>query len=37
MHRVQIMDIVKAACKNFKGDLKGTFFPLEGMTQNIQN
>lgn len=37
MHRLQIMDLVFSACEQFQGDLKGTFLPLEGMSQKVQN
>ena len=29
--RLEIMKKVVEACKTFEGDLKGTFYPLEGM------
>jgi hypothetical protein len=27
---------VVQACNTFKGDLKGTFYPLEGMDEKVQ-
>jgi hypothetical protein len=29
--RLEILDRVVKACRTFKGDLKGTFYPLDGM------
>lgn len=34
--RLEIMEKVKKACDTFEGDLKGTFYPLEGMTKATQ-
>uniref|UniRef100_A0A7S3T0B8 Arginine kinase n=1 Tax=Strombidinopsis acuminata TaxID=141414 RepID=A0A7S3T0B8_9SPIT len=34
--RLEIMNAVVEACKNFEGDLKGTFYPLEGMDETTQ-
>ena len=31
--RLEIMSKVVTACNEFKGDLKGTFYPLEGMSK----
>ena len=31
--RLEIMDKVVEACNTFTGDLKGTFYPLEGMSK----
>ena len=31
--RLEIMEKVKKACETFDGDLKGTFYPLEGMNK----
>ena len=30
------MDKVVEACKSFEGDLKGTFYPLDGMNKDVQ-
>ena len=30
--RLEIMNKVVTACETFEGDLKGTFYPLEGMS-----
>ncbi len=35
--RLEIMNKVVAACETFEGDLKGTFYPLDGMTKEVQN
>lgn len=35
--RLEIMSSVVDACKSFEGDLAGTFYPLEGMSQDDQN
>merc|ERR1711967_147307 len=35
--RLEIMDKVVTACKTFEGDLKGTFYPLEGTDKTTQN
>ena len=34
--RLEIMNKVVTACKTFEGDLKGTFYPLEGMSKKDQ-
>ena len=34
--RDEIMEKVVAACNTFEGDLKGTFYPLEGMAADVQ-
>lgn len=34
--RLEIMNKVVEACKNFKGDLQGKFYPLEGMSKKDQ-
>lgn len=34
--RLEIMNKVVAACNTFEGDLKGTFYPLEGMNAKDQ-
>jgi len=34
--REEIMSKVVEACKTFDGDLKGTFYPLEGMSKAAQ-
>lgn len=34
--RLEIMDKVVKACNTFEGDLKGTFYPLEGMSKADQ-
>jgi protein-arginine kinase len=34
--RVDIMNKVVAACEKFEGDLKGKFYPLEGMDEKVQ-
>jgi protein-arginine kinase len=33
--RLEIMNKVTSACETFEGDLKGTFYPLEGMSDAI--
>jgi arginine kinase len=35
--RLEIMNKVVTACGEFDGDLKGTFYPLEGMSQEDQD
>jgi hypothetical protein len=35
--RDEIQEKVKNACNTFKGDLKGTFYPLEGMEKETQD
>lgn len=35
--RLEIMNKVVEACNTFSGDLKGTFYPLEGMSKEDQN
>lgn len=35
--RNQIMEKVVTACNKFEGDLKGTFYPLNGMSKDTQN
>ena len=30
--RLEIMNLVVKACETFEGDLKGKFYPLEGMS-----
>lgn len=35
--RLEIMSKVVTACNEFEGDLKGTFYPLEGMSQEDQD
>jgi len=35
--RLEIMNKVVEACNTFEGDLKGTFYPLEGMDKATQN
>lgn len=35
--RLDIMDKVVKACNTFEGDLKGKFFPLEGMSKKDQD
>lgn len=35
--RVEIMDLVVKAAAKFEGDLKGTFYPLEGMDKETQD
>jgi len=35
--RLEIMNKVVEACNTFEGDLKGTFYPLEGMDKKTQN
>jgi creatine kinase/arginine kinase len=35
--RLEIMNLVVEACNTFEGDLKGTFYPLEGMDKATQN
>lgn len=35
--RLDIMNKVVKACDTFEGDLKGKFYPLEGMSQADQN
>ena len=34
--RLDIMNAVVKACNTFEGDLKGTFYPLEGMSKKDQ-
>jgi len=34
--RLSIMNLVVEAAKNFDDDLKGTFYPLEGMNKSVQ-
>ena len=34
--RLEIMNMVVQACSTFTGDLKGTFYPLEGMDKKTQ-
>ena len=34
--RLEIMNKVTEACNNFKDDLKGTFYPLDGMDKKTQ-
>ena len=34
--RLEIMNKVVEACNNFEGELKGTFYPLEGMDEATQ-
>lgn len=34
--RLEIMNKVVQACNTFEGDLKGTFYPLEGMSKEDQ-
>ena len=34
--RLEIMEKVVEACNTFEGDLKGTFYPLEGMSKEDQ-
>ena len=34
--RLEIMNKVVEACNTFEGDLKGTFYPLEGMSKKDQ-
>jgi len=34
--RNEIMQKVVAACEQFEGDLKGTFYPLKGMDKKVQ-
>ena len=34
--RAEIMQKVVTACETFEGDLKGTFYPLEGMEKEVQ-
>ena len=34
--RLEIMNHVVEACNTFEGDLKGTFYPLEGMDHDTQ-
>jgi len=34
--RLDIMNKVVQACNSFEGDLKGTFYPLEGMDKATQ-
>ena len=36
-HRMQIMELVKSACKSFPEELQGTFYPLHGMNKDVQN
>lgn len=35
--RLEIMEKVVTACNEFEGDLKGKFYPLEGMSEEDQN
>jgi len=35
--RIQIMEKVVAALNTFEGDLKGTFYPLKGMSKEVQH
>jgi len=35
--RLEIMNHVVTAAGKFEGDLKGTFFPIEGMSKKVQN
>ena len=35
--RLEIMNKVVQACDTFEGDLKGKFYPLEGMSKEDQN
>ena len=35
--RLDIMNKVKKACETFEGELKGKFYPLEGMTKKDQD
>jgi len=35
--RLEIMNTVVKACENFDDDLKGTFYPLEGMSKETQD
>lgn len=35
--RLEIMNKVVQALNTFEGDLKGTFYPLEGMSKDVQN
>ena len=35
--RLKIMNTVVEACQTFEGDLKGTFYPLEGMSKKDQD
>jgi protein-arginine kinase len=35
--RLEIMNTVVKAAENFDEDLKGTFYPLEGMDKKVQN
>jgi hypothetical protein len=37
IHRLQIMDLIRSACDSFPEDLQGTFYPLEGMSKDVQN
>ena len=34
--REEIMRLVTEACNTFEGDLKGTFYPLQGMDKKTQ-
>ena len=34
--RLDIMGKVVKACESFEGDLKGKFYPLEGMDKDVQ-
>lgn len=36
-HRIQIMEMVRSACNSFSEELQGTFYPLEGMSKDVQN
>lgn len=35
--RDRVMSQVKAAAATFKGDLRGNFYPLEGMSKQVQD
>jgi len=35
--RNEIMQAVVDACNGFEGDLAGTFYPLDGMSEQVQN
>jgi arginine kinase len=37
IHRLQIMDLIRSACDSLPEDLQGTFYPLEGMSKDVQN
>jgi protein-arginine kinase len=34
--RLEIMNKVVEACGKFEGDLAGTFYPLEGMSEDVR-